>query len=154
VHSRILLSDRTRVRVGVATNSTTANNYLQLTGNGVLVNVNDKGVDASHPDLAGRVISPDPRQLEDLEGHGTHVASLIAGNGSQSASVTETPPGSATNANFRGMAPRARILALSLSYDPEANNWLTDTFLQEEPAQTNYVIRGNRSAPLISNNSW
>src|SRR4030095_5291639 len=32
--------------------------------------------------------------------------------------------------------------------------WLTDTFLQEAAAQTNYVLRGNRSAPLISNNSW
>src|SRR5262249_48317316 len=73
---------------------------------------------------------------------------------SQSSSISGIPPGSMTNANFRGMAPRARILALSLSYDPEPNNWLADTFLQEEAARTNYVLRGNRSAPLISNNSW
>jgi subtilisin family serine protease len=154
VHPRVLLSDLTRPRVVVALNSVTTTNYLQLTGNGVLVNVNDKGVDASHPDLAGRVISPDPRNLEDLEGHGTHVASLIAGNGSQSGSISAIPPGSTTNANFRGMAPRARILSLNLAYNPEAHNWLTDTFLQEEPALTNYMLRGRVSAPLISNNSW
>jgi subtilisin family serine protease len=118
------------------------------------VNVTDKGVDASHPDLAGRVISPDPGQLVDSEGHGTLVASLIAGNGSQSGSISDLPPGSTTNASFRGIAPEAEILALSLSYDPEANNWLTDTFLVETAAQTNYVLRSNQSAPLISNNSW
>ncbi|MCI0536848.1 MAG: S8 family serine peptidase [Verrucomicrobiales bacterium] len=154
VHARALMSDLTRVRVAVATNSITTSNYLQLSGNGILVNVTDKGVDAAHPDLAGRVISPDPGQPQDTEGHGTLVASLIAGSGSQSGSVSGTPPGSGTNANFRGIAPAARILALSLSYDPEANNWLTDTFLQETAAQTNYVLRGNEGAPLISNNSW
>jgi hypothetical protein len=38
--SRVLLNDRTRVRLGVSTNTTSAtNDYLGLTGDGVLVNV-------------------------------------------------------------------------------------------------------------------
>jgi len=70
------------------------------TGAGVVVAVLDSGVDAEHPDLAGRVLpgrdyvdgSTDGRV--DPVGHGTTVASLIAGAGDP---VT-------------GLAPDARIL--------------------------------------------
>ncbi len=145
-------SDRSRVRVGISPDSIGTTNYLQLTGNRVIVSVNDEGVDANHVALAGRVISPDPLLARDTGGHGTHVASIIAGNGE--GSITSTPPGSETNANFRGMAPKAQILSLSISYDPQPNGWLTDTFLQETPAKTNYVLRRSINAPMISNNSW
>ncbi len=74
------------------------------TGAGALVAVVDSGIDAAHPDLAGRVVmGPDfvdnDGDASDPTGHGTHIAGLIAataGNGIGGA----------------GIAPAARVLAI------------------------------------------
>ncbi|WP_432948166.1 S8 family serine peptidase [Kribbella sp. CA-253562] len=68
------------------------------TGKGVTVAVLDSGIDATHPDLAGRVVASqnftaDP--AADTVGHGTHVASTIAGRGTD---------------GYRGVAPDAELL--------------------------------------------
>ncbi len=80
---------------------------LGVTGRGVGVAVVDSGVYA-HPDLAGRIraaidftsatptVSATP--LGDPGGHGTHVAGLIAGDGTSS------------NATYTGVAPGAHIV--------------------------------------------
>ncbi|MGB8021381.1 MAG: S8 family serine peptidase, partial [Candidatus Nanopelagicales bacterium] len=51
-------------------------------GSGVKVAVVDTGVDASHPDLSGRTLTQinltDDGQTRDPNGHGTHVAGIIA----------------------------------------------------------------------------
>jgi hypothetical protein len=53
---RVLLNDRSRVRVSVSADTlTNTPNYHGLTGTNVWVNVNDTGVDYLHPDLTNRV---------------------------------------------------------------------------------------------------
>lgn len=55
-------------------------------GRDIIVAVVDTGIDAAHPDLAGRVIggknftSPRADDWTDDEGHGTHVSGIIAAN--------------------------------------------------------------------------
>ena len=80
-----------------------------FTGEGVTVAVLDTGVDNTHPDLRDREIgernftsSPDN---VDRYGHGTHVASIVAGTGEKS------------GGKYRGVAPNARILDVKVLGD-------------------------------------
>ena len=75
-----------------------------ITGNGVTVAVLDSGV-AADLDLVGctdRILASvnfaDPRTADDPGGHGTHIAGLIAGDGTRS------------GGQFSGVAPQANIV--------------------------------------------
>lgn len=142
--ARVLANDLSRARVGVAADTTASGNYLGLTGGNVLVSVADSGVDGSHPDLQGRVLYDVPASGMDTNGHGTHVAGIIAGSGVESTNVSQASGSVMPSAGlqFRGQAPAARVLALAASAVPGP---ASDSYLQGTAAQAN---------ALIANNSW
>ncbi|MET7750141.1 S8 family serine peptidase [Micromonospora sp. NPDC005367] len=73
-----------------------------LDGTGTTVAVLDTGVDATHPDLAGQIVGmqnfTSTPSTDDTVGHGTHVASTIAGTGA------------ASDGRYKGVAPGAKLL--------------------------------------------
>jgi subtilisin family serine protease/subtilisin-like proprotein convertase family protein len=151
---RQLLNDLARVRLGVsgATNAPGSfTNHLGLTGTNVFININDSGIDPTHPDLEGRITSDVPSTLVDLDGHGTHVAGTILGSGKMSSTVSNAPGSILPGADFRGMAPAATAFALPI--DLTTGPLLSDAYLQEVAATNYYVTLGRTNLP-ISNNSW
>lgn len=153
--SRTLLNDLTRQILGVSLTSTNeplqGTNFLGLTGSNVWININDTGIDVTHPDLAGRVTGNDPSVLADFDGHGTHVAGTVAGNGSQSASITNLPGSVVPGADLRGKAPAAELYAQPI--DLQTGPLISDAYLQENAATNYYIVRQRTGVPL-SNNSW
>ena len=103
------------------TEVTTVNHGLPVSGRSVTVAVLDTGIDATHSDLAGRVtkniklagtqsgnvgfnypISSDHlANTDQLYGHGTFVAGVIAGGGN------------ASSGKYTGVAPNAKLVGLS-----------------------------------------
>lgn len=86
-------------------------------GEGVIVAVIDSGVDKNNPDLQGQVLkgkdfAPDDSgdQYTDQDGHGTHMAGLIAGTGRRDGG----------NGAF-GLAPAAKILPVRMPGDAGKN---------------------------------
>ncbi|MDX6283998.1 MAG: hypothetical protein QOH03_5069, partial [Kribbellaceae bacterium] len=73
-----------------------------LTGKGVKVAVLDTGIDPNHPDFAGRIAASQnfttADDAVDHIGHGTHVASITAGDGA------------ASGGKYKGVAPEATLL--------------------------------------------
>jgi len=77
-------------------------------GNGIVVSIIDTGIDLNHPDLDGQIIGgfdfvDNDDMPEDINGHGTQVAGIIAANG-----------------NLKGIAPNSKILMYKVSEDGES----------------------------------
>ncbi|MEU1214365.1 type VII secretion-associated serine protease mycosin [Streptomyces sp. NPDC005790] len=88
------------------------------TGEGITVAVIDSGVDATNPDLRGRVLSGlnlEPEvpgnELEDYSGHGTGMAGLIAGTGKAEGGY-----------GAFGLAPGVKILPIRMPDATKAAN--------------------------------
>ncbi|MFF2330554.1 MULTISPECIES: S8 family serine peptidase [unclassified Streptomyces] len=72
-----------------------------ITGKGTRVAVLDTGYDRDHPDLKGAVVASQDFTgdgMQDMQGHGTHVSSIIAGSGA------------ASGGRYAGVAPDAELV--------------------------------------------
>ncbi|WP_018686919.1 S8 family peptidase [Actinokineospora enzanensis] len=82
---------------------------LGLDGTGTRIAVVDTGVDSGHPDLKDKVAAAEDftgsGDTGDHNGHGTHVASTIAGSGA------------ASGGRYRGIAPGATLLSAKVFDD-------------------------------------
>jgi len=77
-------------------------------GSGIIISIIDTGIDLNHPDLDGQIIGgydfvDNDDMPEDINGHGTQVAGIIASNG-----------------NLKGIAPNSKILMYKVSEDGES----------------------------------
>lgn len=86
---------------------------LGYDGSGITIGIIDTGIDASHPDLQGKVIGwvdfvNGKTTPYDDNGHGTHVASIAAGTGA------------ASNGKYKGMAPGAKLVGIKVLNGQEA----------------------------------
>lgn len=71
-----------------------------LKGSGIKIAVLDTGIDESHPDFAGRIMATRSfvnESARDDNGHGTHVAGIVAGSGAKS------------GGRYQGVAPEASL---------------------------------------------
>ncbi|NJE46809.1 alkaline serine protease [Thermococcus sp. GR7] len=80
---------------------------LGYDGTGIVVAVIDTGIDANHPDLQGKVIAwydavNGKTTPYDDNGHGTHVAGIVAGTGA------------ASNGQYIGVAPGAKLVGVKV----------------------------------------
>ncbi|MGI5521479.1 S8 family serine peptidase [Micromonospora sp. CA-259024] len=89
-------------------------------GTGVKVAVLDSGIDDAHPDLAGKVVArhnfiPEIETGVDLNGHGTHVSSTIAGSGA------------ASDGKYKGVAPGVSLLDGKVCWNVGGNGNCSDS---------------------------
>jgi serine protease AprX len=126
--------DQSAVTVGLVNARTQG---IVGTGKGVIIAVLDGEVDINHPDLKGRVVHKRNYTNEpwgNPHPHGTHVAGIIAGNGSQ----------------YKGMAPEAIIWSYKL-LPSEANN-SGEGFKGADAIED--VIKDMNEGVKVANCSW
>ncbi len=130
-------------------------------GAGQIVAISDSGLSvqgALSADFAGRLIrafAPSEMNLSsaqctakttytDLNGHGTHVAGSVLGNGTRSGSNAATHSYTGSNA---GTAPEARLVFMALNTDGS-------TGIQCIDVNGDFLAKGYQEGARISSNSW
>lgn len=140
-----------------------------VTGEGVTVGIIDSGIFAAHPDFGDRIVlglnfeftelqqsggipaeqwdtyaeTTGPTALQDEVGHGTHVASIVGGDGSASR----------TELDLAGVAPAVEMVSLKIA--SAANGVIEDVGFEENAMfAIDYLIRHPETGVTITNNSW
>ena len=125
--------------------------WASTTGAGVNVAVIDTGIDDDHPDLAGNIGGGvnfvvkgrklDPTKWADDNGHGTHVAGIIAAVDNEIGVI--------------GVAPEATVHAVKV-LDGRGNGWLSDVVagiewsIDNNMAVINMSLGASEGDPLLS----
>ncbi len=130
--------DLARVALGLDADDASRPNF-PFQGQDEIVAVADTGIDQTHPDFAGRIDKAvglgRPGDASDPNGHGTHVAGSVLGDGA------------ASNGRLRGVAPRARLFFQSL-LDPNGG-------LDGLPLELGELFEeAYQAGARIHNNSW
>jgi len=102
---------------------------LGITGQGVKIAIIDTGIDADHPDFAGRIaggINLKGGSYADDSGHGTHVAGIAAGSGA------------ASGGRYRGVAPGASLYIVK-ALDSMGSGMMSDVMAGIEWAVAQHV---------------
>lgn len=132
-------NDIARTIVGLNTFMPTANPGITYTGDGQIVGVADTGIDEFHPDFNNQIHKKPAawgriNDCSDFNGHGTHVAGSIVGNGASS------------SGKIKGTAPGAKVFFQSIM---DANGDL------RLPLQLNTLFQeAYDNGARIHNNSW
>jgi major intracellular serine protease len=108
-------------------------------GHGVVVAVLDTGIDKNHPDLKNNIVGTkdftsglfESGDVEDKQGHGTHVAGTIAANG-----------------NIQGVAPEAGILACKVLGDDGSGSY--DSIIAGVEYATNWEGENGERVRIIN----
>jgi len=135
-----LHNDHARALLGIdGPSPTEVIGHTSQTGRGQTVAVADTGLDQDHPDFEGRVVGVvargRPGDASDPDGHGTHVAGSVLGDGS------------AADGSIRGTAPEARLFLQSLL---DANGELGGL-----PVDLGDLFEeAHRAGARIQNHSW
>jgi PGF-pre-PGF domain-containing protein len=136
------------------TNVYDVRNTHGLTGRGQIVAVADTGLDTGindasmHDDIQGRIkalhawwSSDGDTGAEDNDGHGTHVAGSVLGNGSRS------------NGKYAGMAPEAQLVFQALQYDG-ISYWFKNGTLYTPSNLSLLFQQAYNDDAKIHSNSW
>ena len=105
----VLHNDQARVHMGI--NSVETTFITGLNGSGQKIAVGDSGLDDDHGDFTGRIagltsVTPgDPSTADLSDGHGTHVACTVMGDGFRS------------SGSYQGIAPEAQVYFQAMEDD-------------------------------------
>ena len=135
------------------TNVSYVENNYGLTGEGQIIGIADTGLDTGiddtsmHDDLEGRIVAlyawwagDGDNGAADYDGHGTHVAGSVLGNGSHS------------GGQYSGMAPKAQLVFQAMQYDGSNPTYDGNLYL---PLDLSLLFQESYDAGAkIHSNSW